>query len=44
MGQLVWDASQRRDHAASAAYFDQTIIAAQEAWNFKTSRIDFSPL
>jgi transcriptional regulator with XRE-family HTH domain len=31
MGQLVWDASQRRDHAASAAYFDQAISAAQEA-------------
>ncbi|MFF0371947.1 helix-turn-helix transcriptional regulator [Micromonospora sp. NPDC005087] len=30
MGQLVWDASQRRDHAASAAYFDQAISAAQE--------------
>ena len=30
MGQLVWDASQRRDHIASAAYFDQAISAAQE--------------
>ncbi|MGC4768677.1 helix-turn-helix transcriptional regulator [Micromonospora sp. DT44] len=29
MGQLVWDASQRRDHVASAAYFDQAISAAQ---------------
>lgn len=36
MGQLVWDASQRRDHAASAAYFDQAIIAAQETRNFVT--------
>ncbi len=33
MGQLVWDASQRRDHAASAAYFDQAIKAAQETRN-----------
>ncbi|MGW4682557.1 helix-turn-helix transcriptional regulator [Micromonospora taraxaci] len=31
MGQLVWDASQRRDHVASAAYFDEAISAAQEA-------------
>ncbi|RQX06716.1 helix-turn-helix transcriptional regulator [Micromonospora inaquosa] len=30
MGQLVWDASQRRDHVTSAAYFDQAISAAQE--------------
>ncbi|MGN9777433.1 helix-turn-helix transcriptional regulator [Micromonospora sp. H33] len=30
MGQLVWDASQRHDHAASAAYFDQAISAAKE--------------
>ncbi|MET8308256.1 helix-turn-helix transcriptional regulator [Micromonospora sp. NPDC005173] len=30
MGQLVWDASQRRDHVVSAAYFDQAISAAQE--------------
>ncbi|QOC95290.1 helix-turn-helix domain-containing protein [Micromonospora craniellae] len=30
MGQLVWDASQRRDHKASAAYFDQAISAARE--------------
>lgn len=30
MGQLVWDASQRRDHAASEAYFDQAINAARE--------------
>ncbi|GLZ57770.1 helix-turn-helix transcriptional regulator [Micromonospora sp. NBRC 107095] len=29
MGQLVWDASQRRDHAASEAYFDQAINAAR---------------
>ncbi|WP_239089042.1 helix-turn-helix domain-containing protein [Micromonospora gifhornensis] len=31
MGQLVWDATQRHDHAASAAYFDQAIKAAREA-------------
>ena len=30
MGQLVWDASQRRDHAASNAYFDQAVSAAQQ--------------
>jgi hypothetical protein len=28
-GQLVWDASQRRDHATSNAYFDQAVSAAQ---------------
>ncbi|WP_433534878.1 helix-turn-helix transcriptional regulator [Micromonospora sp. CA-249363] len=31
MGQLVWDATQRHDHAASATYFDQAISAAREA-------------
>ncbi|MEU7924765.1 helix-turn-helix transcriptional regulator [Micromonospora sp. NPDC049107] len=31
MGQLVWDATQRHDHAASAAYFDQAADAAREA-------------
>ncbi|MBQ0900543.1 helix-turn-helix transcriptional regulator [Micromonospora sp. U21] len=30
MGQLVWDASQRRDHATSVTYFDQAISAARE--------------
>ncbi|MER5644516.1 helix-turn-helix transcriptional regulator [Streptosporangium sp. NPDC002524] len=30
MGQLVWDASQRRDHAVSARYFDQAVSAARE--------------
>ena len=30
MGQLIWDASQRRDHAASNAYFDQAVSAAQQ--------------
>jgi len=29
MGQLVWDASQRRDHATSLAHFDHAIAAAQ---------------
>jgi hypothetical protein len=29
MGQIVWDASQRRDHTTAAAYFDQAIAAAQ---------------
>lgn len=31
MGQLVWDASQRRDHAVSLQYFDQAVTAAREA-------------
>ena len=30
MGQLVWDASQRRDHDTAVAYFDQAVHAAQE--------------
>lgn len=30
MGQLVWDASQRRDHDTAVAYFDQAVDAAQE--------------
>ncbi len=30
MGQLVWDASQRRDHDNADAYFDQAVRAAQE--------------
>lgn len=29
MGQLVWDASQRRDHATAHAYFEQAIEAAR---------------
>jgi tetratricopeptide (TPR) repeat protein len=29
MGQLVWDASQRRDHDTSVAYFDQAAEAAR---------------
>ena len=31
MGQLVWDASQRRDHATANGYYDQAIIAANQA-------------
>jgi tetratricopeptide (TPR) repeat protein len=31
MGQLVWDASQRRDHATAVAYYDQAISAAHHA-------------
>jgi hypothetical protein len=31
MGQLVWDASQRRDHATAVGYYDQTISAAHRA-------------
>lgn len=30
MGVLVWDASQRRDHAAALTYFDQAITAARQ--------------
>lgn len=30
MGQLVWDVSQRRDHAAANAYLDQAVEAAHE--------------
>jgi transcriptional regulator with XRE-family HTH domain len=30
MGQLVWDASQRRDHATTLAYFDQAVAAARQ--------------
>ncbi len=30
MGQLVWDASQRRDHASARAYLDQAVSAARE--------------
>lgn len=29
MGQLVWDASQRRDHDTTLAYFDEAITAAR---------------
>lgn len=30
MGQLVWDASQRRDHANARTYFDQAVRAARD--------------
>jgi transcriptional regulator with XRE-family HTH domain len=30
MGQLVWDASQRRDNATAHRYFDQAVVAAQQ--------------
>jgi hypothetical protein len=30
MGQLVWDASQRRDHDTADAYFDQAVEAAHQ--------------
>jgi transcriptional regulator with XRE-family HTH domain len=30
MGQLVWDASQRRDHDTADAYFDQAVDAAHQ--------------
>jgi tetratricopeptide (TPR) repeat protein len=31
MGQLIWDASQRRDHATAVGYYDQAISAANHA-------------
>jgi transcriptional regulator with XRE-family HTH domain len=31
MGQLVWDASQRRDHKTALDYFDQAVTAARHA-------------
>jgi hypothetical protein len=31
MGQLVWDASQRRDHATANGFYDQAISAANRA-------------
>jgi tetratricopeptide (TPR) repeat protein len=31
MGQLVWDASQRRDHVTAIGYYDQAISAANRA-------------
>jgi transcriptional regulator with XRE-family HTH domain len=30
MGQLVWDASQRRDHATAHGYFDQAVSVARD--------------
>jgi hypothetical protein len=33
MGQLVWDASRRRDHASARLYFDQAIEAARNIRN-----------
>lgn len=30
MGQLVWDASQRRDHATARQYFEQAVAVARE--------------
>jgi hypothetical protein len=30
MGQLVWDASQRRDHTGAATYFDRAVVAARQ--------------
>src|SRR4030095_8751094 len=31
MGKLIWDASQRRDHATAVGYYDQAISAADRA-------------
>jgi transcriptional regulator with XRE-family HTH domain len=36
MGQLVWDASQRRDHTNARAFFDDAIDAAREVGNTAT--------
>jgi tetratricopeptide (TPR) repeat protein len=36
MGQLVWDASQRRDHATAIGYYDQAISAANRAGDTTT--------
>lgn len=36
MGQLVWDVSQRHDHAGSAAYLNQAINASHRAGNHRT--------
>jgi transcriptional regulator with XRE-family HTH domain len=36
MGQLVWDASQRRDHTNARAFFDNAIDAAREVGNTAT--------
>jgi transcriptional regulator with XRE-family HTH domain len=33
MGQLVWDASQRRDHATAHLYLDQAIRAARQSYD-----------
>lgn len=33
MGQLVWDASQRRDHNSARSHFDQAIQAARDTGN-----------
>ena len=33
MGQLVWDASQRRDHASARMYLDQAVDAARQVRN-----------
>jgi tetratricopeptide (TPR) repeat protein len=48
MGQLVWDASQRRDHDTAVAYFDQGILETAETQFAKIQAIDpaidlFSP-
>jgi tetratricopeptide (TPR) repeat protein len=36
MGQLVWDASQRRDHTTANAYYDQAISAARRTQDVTT--------
>jgi transcriptional regulator with XRE-family HTH domain len=33
VGQLIWDASQRRDHLAAVSYYDQAIAAARQVRN-----------
>jgi hypothetical protein len=37
MGQLVWDASQRRDHTTALGYYDQAISAASQAGETTTA-------
>jgi hypothetical protein len=39
MGQLVWDASQRRDHATAVGYYDQAISAAHRAGKRRRKRM-----
>lgn len=41
MGQLVWDASQRRDHASARAYLDEAITAAGQVRDTATQGLAF---
>jgi transcriptional regulator with XRE-family HTH domain len=42
MGQLVWDASQRRDHASARMYLDQAIDAARQVRDPAAAHSDHS--